>query len=516
MPTVRFWAHYIEQRWPMHQQHLRSAWRNEDSAFIWNSVVVYQGRSAGVDRDEFARQIETARWRVAGLERHAGEVHTHSEEWLPNVFEELHVAFEELRVAEEELLQQNNELMTTRERVEVERQRYQDLFEFAPDAYLMTTTNGTIREANRAAAALFGIPQRSLVGMSLSLFVVDYARRAFRHDVSRLRHVDGPQEWEVRLQPHHGASFEAAITVVAIRDWSGMPAGLRWMVRDITARKQAEEQIRVLNTQLEQRVRERTTQLEATNAAKDDALAREQAARAIAEQAVREREAFMAIAAHELKAPLSAIVGYAQLLQRRIMHGDTLKSRDLRGLRTIGDQGQRLINMVDLLLDSSRIEAGQLTIERVPLDLCTLVRRVTETVRGTLKQRPLELHCPDMPMIVAGDTPRLEQVVQNLLQNAITYSPAGGPVTVLLEQVDDQVRLMVSDQGIGIPEAAREQIFERFYRADNVDPEHINGMGIGLYIVKDVVAQHGGWIEVASKVGVGSTFTIWLPLAQDT
>jgi PAS domain S-box-containing protein len=468
-----------------------------------------------VDRDEFARQIETARWRIAGLERHAGEVHAQSQEWLPNVFEELHVAFEELRVAEEELLQQNNELMTTRERVEAERRRYQELFEFAPDAYLVTTANGTIREANRAAVALLGVPQKSLIGMSLSLFVVDYARRTFRHDVGRLRQVDGPQEWEVRLQPHHGASFEAAITVVAIRDWSGMPSGLRWIVRDITARKQADEQIRALNTQLEQRVRERTALLEAANAAKDDALAHEHAARAIAEQALREREAFMAIAAHELKAPLAAIVGYAQLLQRRIMHGDTLKSRDLRGLRTIVEQGQRLTDMVDLLLDSSRIEAGQLTIECAPLDLCALVRRVTQTVRETLKQRTLELHCPDMPLIVAGDMPRLEQVVQNLLQNAIKYSPAGGPVTVLLEQVDDQARILISDRGIGIPEAAREQIFERFYRANNVDPEHINGMGIGLYVVKDIVAQHGGQIEVASEVGAGSTFTVWLPLAQD-
>src|SRR5262245_36643353 len=122
--------------------------------------------------DDFARQIETARWRVAGLERHAGQALLPANELLPVAFEELNVAFEELHAAQDELLHQQSELASTRERVEAERRRYQELFDFAPDAYLVTTANGTIREANRAAAVLLGMAQSALSGTPLSLFVV--------------------------------------------------------------------------------------------------------------------------------------------------------------------------------------------------------------------------------------------------------------------------------------------------------------------------------------------------------
>ena len=466
-----------------------------------------------MDLEEFARQIETARWRVAGLERHS--IHKLPDpEILASTFEELSVAYEELRVAEEELRHQNESLLTTRERVEAERRRYQELFDFAPDGYLTTTATGTIREANHAAATLLGAPQRSLVGTPLALFVVDYARRAFRHDFQRLRQVDKPQHWEVRMQPQKGSPFDAELTIAPVRDWSGMIGGLRWMLRDITARKQADEQIRTLNGQLEYQVRERTAQLEAANAAKEAALVQEQAARAAAEQAVYDREAFMAITAHELKAPLAAIIGYAQLLQRRIMAGDTLKSRDLRGLRTIAESAQQLTTMADLLLDTARAEAGHLAVNRAPIDLVPLARQVTEALRIAFKRHRLELRCADTPVIVYGDEMRLYQVMQNLLQNAIKYSPADSAITLVLESLDDRARLAVSDQGIGIPSDARAHIFERFYRVRNTDSEYDSGIGIGLYLVKEIVELHGGQIEVESAVGAGSTFIVRLPLAQ--
>src|SRR5262245_34595906 len=167
--------------------------------------------------DDFANQITTARWRVAGLRRHASEAVVPAADLLPATLEELNVAFEELQTAQDELLHQQSELDSTRERVEAERRRYQELFDFAPDAYLVTTANGAIREANHAAAALLGIPQNALVGTLLPLFVADYARRAFRRDMSQLRHVQGPQRWEVLMRPHNGAAFTAAITVVPVR-----------------------------------------------------------------------------------------------------------------------------------------------------------------------------------------------------------------------------------------------------------------------------------------------------------
>jgi PAS domain S-box-containing protein len=465
--------------------------------------------------EDFAQQIQTARWRVAGLERHADEALRPAEELLPVAFEELSVAFEELRSAQEELLHQQSELASTRDQVEAERRRYQQLFELAPDAYVVTTATGAIREANRAAAELLGTAQSALLGTPLAIFVPDYARRAFRRDINQLRRMEGSRHWEVPFQKHKGATFVAAITVAPIRDWSGMAAGFRWMLRDVTEQKQAQEQLRSLNAQLELRVHERFMELEAASADKDAALERALAARDSAEQAVGDREAFMAMVAHELKAPLAAIIGYGQLLQRRVQAGDTLKSRDLRGLRTIVDSARQLTTMADLLLDATSIETGKLHINRAPCDLCALARDVAETLRTSLKRYTLHVHCVDDPLIVEGDLLRLQQVVQNLLHNAIKYSPPDRPVTIVVERVENQARLVVSDQGIGIPEAAQERIFERFYRARNVDQEHTGGMGIGLYVVRQIIMLHGGRVEVQSQVGAGSTFIVWLPLAQD-
>jgi signal transduction histidine kinase len=223
----------------------------------------------------------------------------------------------------------------------------------------------------------------------------------------------------------------------------------------------------------------------------------------------------MAMVAHELKAPLAAIIGYGQLLQRRVQAGDTLKSRDLRGLRTIVDSARQLTTMADLLQDATSIESGMLHINRAPCDLCALTRDVAETLRATLKCYTLQVRCVDDPLIVEGDLLRLQQVIQNLLHNAIKYSPPDRAITMLVERVNDQARLVVSDQGIGIPEAALEHIFERFYRAENTDQGYSSGMGIGLYVVRQIILLHGGRIEVQSQVGAGSTFTVWLPLSQE-
>src|SRR4029079_1195755 len=171
-----------------------------------------------------------------------------------------------------------------------------------------------------------------------------------------------------------------------------------------------------------------------------------------------------------------------------------------------------LTTMADLLQDATSLESGQLHINRAPCDLCALVRDVAETLRATLKRYTLHVRCADDPLIVEGDLLRLQQVIQNLLHNAIKYSAPDRAISVLVERVDGQARLSVSDQGIGIPESAQEQIFERFYRAHNVDQEHTTGMGIGLFVVKQIVKLHGGRIEVRSQVGVGSTFIVWLPL----
>jgi PAS domain S-box-containing protein len=191
--------------------------------------------------------IEDAHQRLQSLSQHAG-VSSESPVVLAGALEELSTALEELGVAAEELHQQNEELVATRQIVEVERGRYQALFDFAPDGYLVTNPTGIVQEANRAASALLGVRQDFIVGKPLATFVARGDRRAFRTRLTQLRDEERVQAWEVRLQPKDCAPIHAAITVAAVRDLLGKPAGLRWLIRDITDRKQAEEVLQASET----------------------------------------------------------------------------------------------------------------------------------------------------------------------------------------------------------------------------------------------------------------------------
>ena len=236
----------------------------------------------------------------------------------------------------------------------------------------------------------------------------------------------------------------------------------------------------------------------------------EQQARAAAEAAVHVRDQFLAVAAHELKTPLTALLGYSQTLLRRVVRDASLGERDQRLLRQTGEQTLRLNRLVDTLLDVGRIETGRLSIEHQLLDMSALLQRIVAAMQPILEQHSLELAGTDQPLPISGDEMRLEQVIQNLLSNAVKYSPNGGPVRIALIEQGDMIQLAVSDEGMGIPEAAIPQLFQRFYRVAGTDTSHIAGMGIGLYVVKEIVSLHGGTISVDSTEGVGSTFTIRL------
>jgi PAS domain S-box-containing protein len=229
------------------------------------------------------------------------------------------------------------------------------------------------------------------------------------------------------------------------------------------------------------------------------------------QQAVQLRDQFLSLAAHELKTPLTSLTGQVQLFLRRAEREKHLTERDERTIRIISDQVGRLNKMVLALLDISRLEMGQLTIERVPVDLCALLRNIIDAMQSTVDDRQIELAYPAQSILVSGDALRLEQVFQNLLQNALKYSQPPEPISVVVTQTTDQVCVAVEDHGIGIPSAALAHVFQRFYRADNVEEQHLSGMGIGLYVVNEIVTLHGGTVTVDSTEGVGSTFTVVLP-----
>jgi signal transduction histidine kinase len=286
-------------------------------------------------------------------------------------------------------------------------------------------------------------------------------------------------------------------------------------------------QLERLNSDLEQRVQERTAELQQraeelqrlnaelarSNQERLELLERERNARAEAEAAVRLREQFLAIASHELKTPLTALIGFGQLLQIRAQRSSTIPERDAQSVKSILEQADRLNRMINALLDVSRIEQGQLRLEYTRIDLSALAHHTVAELQSMNSEQRFEIHAPDTPILIEGDPLRLEQVLYNLLGNAMKYSPDGGTITVGITTQDEVVYVAVRDRGIGIPEHDLPHLFERFYRASNVSVDNIAGVGIGLYVVQEIVALHNGTIAVESKENQGSTFTIGLPRA---
>ncbi len=198
--------------------------------------------------DTFDWQIEVARQRLEALAQSAKDS-ADPRALVVETLEELSTVLEELHVAAEELRQQNEELAATRQSVEAERQRYQDLFELAPDGYLLTDPEGIIREANRAAATLLGVPQEFLVGKPLAVFVAKDAHQAFRGRLTQMQQgATTAHDWQVILQSREGEPFPGSLTVAPVRDAGGRMVGLRWLIRDISQRKEAENVLRSMST----------------------------------------------------------------------------------------------------------------------------------------------------------------------------------------------------------------------------------------------------------------------------
>ncbi len=224
------------------------------------------------------------------------------------------------------------------------------------------------------------------------------------------------------------------------------------------------------------------------------------------------KDDFVSIAAHELRTPLTAIKGYAELLERRLSMQQGRES-DQRSLGVIRKQTERLASLVNEMLDVSRIEGGRLQLNAEPFDLSALISEVVSNMRVSSETHLLSLAA--VPGIeVNGDAARIEQVLLNLITNAITYSPEGGEVDVRVWTEENAALVSIRDQGVGIASDELPQLFDRFYRAPRAGVMRSGGMGLGLYICREIVARHGGTIRAESVEGMGSTFTFSLPLAE--
>ncbi|MBF5043445.1 PAS domain S-box protein [Aggregicoccus sp. 17bor-14] len=227
-----------------------------------------------------------------------------------------------------------------------------------------------------------------------------------------------------------------------------------------------------------------------------------------AKKAIQVRDDFLSIASHELKTPLTPLALRLAALERKLEQGEHIDPSLLRRSRR---QLVRMTSLINDLLDASRIEAGRLALHPKPTQLDALVAHAVAALSQESARGRIVTECAE-GLMVRGDPDRLEQVVVNLLENALKYSPSGSRVHVGLMARGDLALLSVRDEGIGIPQDDQEHLFDRYFRARNVSTHSYGGLGLGLYISRDIVERHGGRIWVESEAGKGATFYVALPL----
>jgi signal transduction histidine kinase len=220
------------------------------------------------------------------------------------------------------------------------------------------------------------------------------------------------------------------------------------------------------------------------------------------------KDDLIAVLAHDFKGPLTTIIGFTELLEQNALEGEEAES----ALRTIRNSAARLANLANDTLALSRVEQGELNLAADPVNVAEIVR---ETVDGFASEREIEVIVSAGDPVVRGDPARLNQVFENIIRNAIKYSPEGQPVIVRVSETEQTVRVAVQDKGIGVPADEMKFLFERFTRASNAKRSRVKGTGLGLYLAKTLVERHGGNIQVQSTLGEGSTFTVVLPRMRD-
>ena len=334
-------------------------------------------------------------------------------------------------------------------------ERYRGLFEAVGDAILVADADGRYRDANPAAEQLLGYARAELLGLQVAdvMALAPEETRAMYTEFVRT----GSWRGEVDLRRKDGALVPTEGLATALPS----PTGPLFVsaLRNISGRRAQERQ---------------------------------------------QRE-FLAMIAHDLKTPLTAIRASAQLMQRQERY-------DAQRLGIIVDQTRYLGRLIDDLAALSELELGQLVLRREPAKLLELVERAVAQAEALSTRHPIAVAAPDEPVIGHWDRDRLGQVLHNLVGNAIKYSPAGGEITIQIERHPATVDIAVRDQGLGIPAEELGRVFTRFYRAKAARSTGITGSGLGLTICKGLVEAHGGTIRVESEPGRGSTFTVTLPL----
>lgn len=376
-------------------------------------------------------------------------------------------------------------------------ERFRLLVEGVADyAIFMLDVNGKIATWNVGAQRIKGYTAEEIIGQHFSIFYPAEAKESGWPDyelqmaAEKGSFVD--DGWRLRKD---GSRLWANVTITALRDDAGRLIGFAKLTRDLSERKRAEA-------------------AELVSQQRDEILEAERSARMAAQRTARLKDEFLATLSHELRTPLSAILGWTQIMIRAEMN---LPPKDLRRAVEVIDRNARAqVQLIEDLLDLSRIMTGKMRLDLQQISVLDVVQAAVDTATPAANAKDIRLVTLLDPIeaTITADSARLQQVVWNLLTNAIKFTPKGGQVQVLLQRVNSSIELSVSDTGIGIPASFLPHVFDRFSQRDSSTTRSFGGLGLGLAIAKQLVELHGGTIRVASPgEGQGSTFFVDLPLS---
>ncbi len=354
------------------------------------------------------------------------------------------------------------------ERVVSEKQRMDAILRHSADGIMTLYNDLRVENVNLALARMTGVPVDAAAGQPYDR-VIRWAHRTTGIDLKEAAANGWPLNQhsvlyvEGDLQHSSGSHLSVGITYAPLFNVNGQCSHIIANVRDITRFREAEE-------------------------AKDT---------------------FISVISHELKTPVSLIKGYASTLTRDDVTWDAQTLRN--SISVIEDEADKLAELIDNLLDVSRVQLGTLQLHFAQVNLRDMLNRLAQTFQTQTDQHTIHVDLPDDLPGIEGDDRRLAQVFSNLISNAIKYAPDGGEITVAGRFDADQVEIAVSDEGVGLDADQQDQIFDRFYRVENTLARATQGAGLGLFIVRSIVEGHGGTIRVESQPGEGASFIVALP-----
>jgi PAS domain S-box-containing protein len=346
----------------------------------------------------------------------------------------------------------------------------------ADDAIISKDLDGVIQSCNDAAGRLFGYSPGELVGQSVRILIPSDRQSEEDEILARLRRGERLQHFETVRVTKDGRRLDLSLTISPVRDDHGNIIGASKIGRDITAVKRAEaERLRLI------------------------------------EEASRLKDEFLASLSHELRTPLNAILGYARMLQSGVIAPENRQ----KAFDTIERNATSLTQIVEDVLDISRIVSGKIRLNVQPVDFPPIVSNAIEAIAPAAEAKGVQLETVLDPQAapISGDPERLQQIIWNLLSNAVKFTKRGDKVQVRLERVESHIELAVSDTGIGIPAEFLPHVFERFRQAEGGTTRERGGLGLGLSIARQLAEMHGGTIEASSAgLGLGATFRVKIPL----